>query len=187
MSVLNGILLWAALTDTVSTGGCIFVIKHLYLGTRFTAVYRVYGHPSITAHYHPNIAPPVIYRPLKSTSKNPQLFSPWKPSIYPTTTNRCLPETEWYRVFLTTWPISADPTLWWLLPLLRSSVSLPSSAVKPPRQWRTEEFFSGVFNKFSLGQRTERTGIWSRSPLVRSSGGSCNLVQEISFLIVKFS
>jgi len=29
--------------------------------------------------------------------------------------------------------------------------------------------------------RTERTGIWGRYHLVRGSGGSCNLVQEISF------
>jgi hypothetical protein len=40
-------------------------------------------------------------------------------------------------------------------------------------QWRTQEFFSGwgcygkkffqgVSNKFSCGQRTERTGIWGR-------------------------
>ena len=35
------------------------------------------------------------------------------------------------------------------------------------------------------GQR-ER-GSWGGSPLVRGSGGSCNLVQEISFHIVKFS
>ena len=50
-------------------------------------------------------------------------------------------------------------------------------------------FFRGGrgFNKFSWGQRTERTGIWGRSLLVRSSGGSCNLVQEISFHKVKFS
>ena len=49
-------------------------------------------------------------------------------------------------------------------------------------------FFSGGgVNKFSWGQRTERTGIWGRSPLVKGSGGSCNLVQEISFHIVKFS
>ena len=27
-------------------------------------------------------------------------------------------------------------------------------------QWRTQEFFSGGFNKFSWGQRTEKTGIW---------------------------
>ena len=37
----------------------------------------------------------------------------------------------------------------------------------------------GGFNKFSWGQRTERTGIWGGSPLVSGSGGSCNLVQEI--------
>ena len=56
-------------------------------------------------------------------------------------------------------------------------------------QWRIQEFLSGkgVFNKFNWGQRTERTGIWGLSPLVRGSGGSCNLVQEISFHIVKFS
>ena len=44
--------------------------------------------------------------------------------------------------------------------------------------------FGGV-NKFSWGHRTERTGIWSGSPLVRGSGGSCNLAQEIPFHIVK--
>ena len=33
------------------------------------------------------------------------------------------------------------------------------------KQWRTQEFCSGGgFNKFSWGQRTERTGIWWRSP-----------------------
>ena len=48
-------------------------------------------------------------------------------------------------------------------------------------------FGGGGFNKFSWGQRTERTGIWGRSPLVRGSGGSCNLVQEMSFHIVKLS
>ena len=35
--------------------------------------------------------------------------------------------------------------------------------------------------------RTERMGIGGGSPLVRGSGASCNLVQEISFHIVKFS
>ena len=30
-------------------------------------------------------------------------------------------------------------------------------------------------------------GIWGRSPLVKGSGGSCKLVQEIPFHIVKFS
>ena len=35
------------------------------------------------------------------------------------------------------------------------------------------------------GQREQGSG--GDSPLVRGSGGSCNLVQEISFHIVKFS
>jgi len=35
------------------------------------------------------------------------------------------------------------------------------------------------------GQRERGSGVGS--PLVRSSGGSCNLVQEISFHIIKFS
>ena len=53
-------------------------------------------------------------------------------------------------------------------------------------QWRTQEFFfGGGVQQIQL--RTERTGIWGRSPLVRGSGSSCNLVQEISFHIVKFS
>ena len=43
----------------------------------------------------------------------------------------------------------------------------------------------GEFNKFNLGQRERGSG--GGSPLVRGSGGSCNLVQEISFHIVKFS
>ena len=41
------------------------------------------------------------------------------------------------------------------------------------------------FNKFSWGQREHGSG--GGSPLVRGSGGSCNLVQEISFHKVKFS
>ena len=36
-----------------------------------------------------------------------------------------------------------------------------------------------------IGQRGRGSG--GGSPLVRGSGGSCNLVQEISFHIVKFS
>ena len=36
-----------------------------------------------------------------------------------------------------------------------------------------------------IGQRQRESG--GGGPLVRGSGGSCNLVQEISFYIVKFS
>jgi len=41
---------------------------------------------------------------------------------------------------------------------------------------------------YSIEDRGHREmGSGGCSPLVRSSGGSCNLVQEISFHIVKFS
>ena len=45
----------------------------------------------------------------------------------------------------------------------------------------------GSTNSVEDRGRTERTGIWGRSPLVKGSGGSCKLVQEISFHILKFS
>ena len=44
----------------------------------------------------------------------------------------------------------------------------------------------GSTNSVEDREQTER-GSGDGSPLVRSSGGSCNLVQEISFHIVKFS
>ena len=52
------------------------------------------------------------------------------------------------------------------------------------QQWCTKEFCSGGgFNKFSSGQREQGSG--GGSSLVRGSGGSCNLVQEISSHIIK--
>ena len=55
-------------------------------------------------------------------------------------------------------------------------------------QWRTQEFFSGGGSTNSVEDRGQRgRGSGGGSPLVRGSGGSCNLVQEISFHIVKFS
>ena len=65
-----------------------------------------------------------------------------------------------------------------------------SSPKRPNRlwgQWRTQEFFFGGRGGQQIQLRTERTGIWGGILLVRGSGGSCNLVQEISFHIVKFS
>ena len=56
-------------------------------------------------------------------------------------------------------------------------------------QWRTQEFCSGgggSTNSVEDRGQTER-GSGGSSPIVRGSGGSCNLVQEISFRIVKFS
>ena len=55
-------------------------------------------------------------------------------------------------------------------------------------QWRTQEFFSGGGSTNSFEDRGQRgRGSGGGSPLVRGSGGSCNLVKEISFHIVKFS
>ena len=47
-------------------------------------------------------------------------------------------------------------------------------------------FGGGSTNSVEDRGQTER-GSGGGSPLVRGSGGSCNLVQEISFHIVKFS
>jgi len=60
--------------------------------------------------------------------------------------------------------------------------------VKVSTQWRTQEFCWGGFNKFrnSVEDRVNED-LGAVAPLVRSSGGSCNLVQEVSFHIVKFS
>ena len=61
--------------------------------------------------------------------------------------------------------------------------------IQLPSQWRTQEFFflgGGSTNSVEdRGQRERGSG--GGSPLVRGSGGSCSLVQEISFHIVKFS
>ena len=58
-------------------------------------------------------------------------------------------------------------------------------------QWRSQEFFSGgggSTNSFEdKGQRERGSGGGSHLPLVNGSEGSCNLVQEISFHIVKVS
>ena len=49
-------------------------------------------------------------------------------------------------------------------------------------------FFVGGVSTNSVEDRGQRgRGSEGGSPLVRGSGGSCNLVQEVSFHIVKFS
>jgi hypothetical protein len=47
-------------------------------------------------------------------------------------------------------------------------------------------FFGGV-QQIQLRTEDRERGSGGGSPLVRGSGGSCNLVQEISFHIVNFS
>ena len=55
-------------------------------------------------------------------------------------------------------------------------------------QWRTQEFCLGGGSTNSVEDRGQRErGSGGGSPLVRGSGDSCSLVQEISFHMVKFS
>jgi hypothetical protein len=55
-------------------------------------------------------------------------------------------------------------------------------------QWRAQEFFSEGGSKNSVEDRGQRErGSGGGNPLVRGSGGSCNLVQQISFHTVNFS
>ena len=60
---------------------------------------------------------------------------------------------------------------------------------EPRAQWRTQQFCSGGGGSTnSVEDRGHRErGSGGGSPLVRGSGGSCNLVQEISFHMVKVS
>ena len=48
-------------------------------------------------------------------------------------------------------------------------------------QWRAQDFFGGGVQKIQLRTEDRENGDPGRSPLVRGSGGSCNLVQEILF------
>jgi len=56
-------------------------------------------------------------------------------------------------------------------------------------QWRTQEFYSpGGVQQIELRTEDEENGdLGDGSPLVRGFVGSCYLVQEISFHVVKFS
>ena len=74
------------------------------------------------------------------------------------------------------------------MPCLTNDTESVGSMFLYREQWRTQEFCSGggVFNKYSSGQRTEG-GSGGSSTLLRGSGDGCNLVQEISFHMVKTS
>jgi hypothetical protein len=80
-------------------------------------------------------------------------------------------------------------------PAFKTLIVGPNTILEPQfrinvyNQWRTQEFFSGGGGSTNSvedrGQRERGSG--GSSPLVRGSGDSYNLVQEISFHIVKFS
>ena len=57
---------------------------------------------------------------------------------------------------------------------------------RPSGQWRTKEFFFGGGSTNSFEDRGQNEDLGCGSPLFRGSGGICNLVQEISFHVVKF-
>ena len=75
---------------------------------------------------------------------------------------------------------------------LRSSLQLCnffnlSLTLLGPDQWRTQEFCSGGVQQIQLRTEDRENGdLGDGSPLVRGSGGSCNLVQEISFHTLNF-
>ena len=54
-------------------------------------------------------------------------------------------------------------------------------------QWLTQEFFRGGSTNSVEDRGQRERGSGGGSPLVKGSGGSCNLVQEISFHMVTFS
>ena len=54
-------------------------------------------------------------------------------------------------------------------------------------KWPTQDFFSGGSTNSVEDRGQRERGSGGDSPLIRRSGGSCNLVQEISFHMVKFS
>jgi len=55
-------------------------------------------------------------------------------------------------------------------------------------QWSTQEFCSGGVQQNHLGtEDTENGDLETVAPLIRGSGSSCKLVQEISYHIIQFS
>ena len=72
-----------------------------------------------------------------------------------------------------------------------ATINICCNTVCTYRQWRTQEFCSGGgggVQQIQLGTEERENGdLGGSSPLVRGSGGSCNLVQEISFHTVEFS
>ena len=57
--------------------------------------------------------------------------------------------------------------------------------VTGPIQWRTQDFFFRGGSINSVEDRGQNGDLGCGSPLVRGSGGICNLVQEIPFHTVK--
>ena len=67
--------------------------------------------------------------------------------------------------------------------ILHVMLSCKYGLVHDPVQWCTQEFFSGGGSTNSVEDRGQNGDLGCGSPLVRGSGGICNLVQEIPFHI----
>jgi len=65
--------------------------------------------------------------------------------------------------------------------------AVPAAILSDVMQWYTQEFCSEGVQQIQLRTGQREWGYGGGSPLVRGSGGSCNLVKEMSFHIVKFS
>ena len=87
-----------------------------------------------------------------------------------------------YVITFVTWLYVSRRGNWALVQVVVTSVCIRLSAVAYPGIF----FVGGSTNSVEDRGRRGR-GSGGGSPLVRGSGGSCNLVQEISFHIVKFS
>jgi len=82
----------------------------------------------------------------------------------------------------------ASNMLYALLIATRHTICLAiSSFLVPLTSGVTINFVRGGVQQIQLRTEESEQGSGGGSPLVRGSGGSCNLVQEISFHIVKFS
>ena len=70
----------------------------------------------------------------------------------------------------------------------QSELRLFDTAMESSTQWRTKEFCSEGGSTNSVEDKGQiARGSGGGRPLVRGSGASCNLVQEISIHTVKFS
>ena len=83
--------------------------------------------------------------------------------------------------------VQVESDFWLILYIIPSSLQDKPAVCKPsPSVAYPGILFGGGDSKNSVEDR-ENGDLGAVAPLVRGSGGSCNLVQEISFYIVKFS
>jgi len=143
---------------TTRTGGC-------FLGAKRD------GWMKLTTHRHQH---PTLWTRGSLSQPTPYVFKAWKLIKYGNYFWRLRSAGEFRSVVWSKFDdVSEKPPTFTFYPENRSSDYTKGTTC----QWRAHEFCSGGCNKFSWGQRERGSG--DGSPLVRGSGGSCNLVQEI--------